>query len=147
MAICRGSVSPSRSTSTGAFILESEIYQSRELPTHRVAQQRWTPQSPSNAPDLQGPGAEDTRTLVLGQVWGGCALVSRDLFLSRLLHHFARVASIGIAGHHDVLPVDGRLIGSALDTIVALKTLVVDEVFGLIFVKDFLLRLVVVAVK
>jgi hypothetical protein len=50
---------------------------------------RITSGSRLNAPDLQSSGTENTRTLVLGQVRGGSALVIGDLHLTRLLHDLA----------------------------------------------------------
>lgn len=141
MAICRGSVSPSRSTSTGAFMLHRTYVSQGDFKPHRFRRYR-------NAPNLQSSGAEHTRALVLGQVRGGRALSIGNLLLARLFHQFARISRVGVAGDNDVLPIDGRLVGIiTLAALVVLETLLVDEVFGLVLLENLLMRLVVVAAR
>lgn len=94
---------------------------------------------------MQSTSAEDTRTLVLGQVGSGRALVIGNLLFARLFHNLARVSSVGVARNDHILAVDSGFVRFAFDTIVTLETLLVKEILGLVFVKDLLLRLEIVA--
>jgi hypothetical protein len=63
-----------------------------------------------------------------------------------LFHQFARIPRVGVARDNNVLSIDGRLVRIiTLAAIVVLETLLVDEVFGLVFLKNLFLGLVVVA--
>jgi hypothetical protein len=82
MAICSGSVSPSTSTSTGAFILRIVS----AFPCHRTRGWAIGPVHSavielSNLPDLQRAGTEYTRSLVLGHVRCGAAVLVCDLLV------------------------------------------------------------------
>lgn len=137
MAICRGSVSPSRSTSTGAFILR-DCRQPFFIPPYSSSIV-WYP------PNLQSSSTKHARALVLGQVRGGGALVIGDLLLAPLLQRLARVSRIGIARDDNVFVVHVRLVGIiafAFDVVA-----VFDEILGFALIEDIILRLVVVAVE
>lgn len=79
IAICSGSVSPSKSTSTGAFILYEIPVSISPLALETVPQRRCYP------PDLQSPCAQNSCPLVLGHVRSCCALLGRNLLLLRCL--------------------------------------------------------------
>lgn len=101
----------------------------------------------SSVPDLQSSRTEHARTFVLGQVWSGRTLVVGHFLLARLLHHFARVSSIGVARNHDVLAIHSGLVGIfSFDTLFALEILLVNKILRLILIEDLLMRLVVEAV-
>src|SRR4029434_1679182 len=112
MAIWSGSVSPSRSTKTGAFMLRDRSA-TNAFPVHNAT----SPQAGANPPDLQRPGAQDAGLLVLGHERGGGALVVGDLLvLVRLVVALAVVGGgVGVARRDDVVGVLvlGVLVGGA----------------------------------
>lgn len=75
IAICSGSVSPSKSTRTGAFILLTPSIQ-YSAKNDSAASARC-----DNQPDLQCPRAQNARSFVLGHIGGSRSLLMRDLLV------------------------------------------------------------------
>jgi len=90
IAICSGSVSPSISTSTGAFILSynhtTSAYQHKPSPQHPVtysAPLQKSKKTSKGIPNLQRPRPQHPRPLILGHVRRRAALPARNLLLAQ----------------------------------------------------------------
>lgn len=84
-------------------------------------------------PDLEGTGAQNTRTLVLGQVWGGSPLVISHLLFARQFHNFSRGSGVEVTRYNDIVAVGGVVIIGiavfALEIFLA-RLLFIEDILG-----------------
>lgn len=103
-----------------------------------------------NEPDLQCPGAQNSRSLVLGHIRSGRAILIRYLLLSSLLHDFPHGPGIGVARNDSPFAVDSvsvRIICISIGFPFFLEVFGIDDIFGFPLVELLLSGLVLVTMK
>lgn len=132
-AICSGSVSPSRSTSTGAFILSSlSVIHCTSFILPKIAY--------SHPPYLQSSRPQHSRPLILSHVWCRLPVLScnhflllcTDCILILLFLLFCPSRRCLVARCYDVFLVAGFFVGASTDILVGVFGLVEVWLLGLV---------------
>ena len=94
MAICSGSVSPSKSTRTGAFMLGTGVSTLFTSPCQSVRRR-------NHPPNLQSSCAQDSCPLVLRHIWCSGSCLNWDLFVFRRLLCLASRCCRSVSRNHN----------------------------------------------